>query len=307
VTKRLVLVAGAGNFVGMRVMSALAACGWAEPAALDALAPPAPEMLRGALGIVNAAAAKPRSILALARLAADAARSGGAQLRAVHLSSMTVYGAVEGPIDETAALRADLGDYAAAHIEAERIIAAHANAVILRPGCEYGAGCPQWSGRIARLLYARRLGDLGLAGDGCCNLLYIDDLVSAILASLRKPDLGGEIFNLAVRSPPTWNDYLIRYAIALRAVPVRRITARRLKAEAKLFAVPLKSLEILAARVSRTSLFSMPAITPSLLRLCRQRIVLDVGKAEARLGLAWTPPEQGLALAAQAYAEPRPR
>jgi nucleoside-diphosphate-sugar epimerase len=304
-TKRRILVAGAGNFIGARVMEALLACGWAEPIALGRAATAPPDQTGAPQGIVNAAAGGAQEIRALARLTADTARAAGSQTRVVHLSSMTVYGAAEGLIDETAPPRADLGAYAAAHIDAERTVAGHENTVILRPGCEYGPACPQWSGRIARLLHARRLGDLGAAGDGCCNLLYVDNLVAAILASLQHPDVGGEVFNLAMRSAPTWNDYLIAYGIALRAVPIRRITARRLMVEAKLLAPPLKAMEMLGSRLFGGLDAAVPAITPSLLQLCRQRIVLDVGKAEGRLGMTWTPLRQGLANAAQAYGRPR--
>lgn len=300
-----ILVIGSGNFVGARVMDALRRCGWADPIAMDAQAPPTAEALRAVQGIVNAAAGNAEVIGAQARLTADAARAAGSQARVVHLSSMTVYGTAEGLIDESAAPRADLGHYAAAHIDAERMVGAHANTVILRPGCEYGPGCPQWSGRIARLLLARRLGDLGLAGDGCCNLLYVDDLIAAILASLQRPGISGEIFNLAMRSPPTWNEYLIGYGIALGAVPIRRVTARRLRVEAKLLAVPLKALEILSSRLAAAHVLTMPPITPSLLQSCGQRIILDVSKSEALLGMAWMALAEGIAHAAQAYSQTR--
>jgi len=304
-TKRRILVTGAGDFLGARVMEALRTCGWAEPIALGGDAAPQPDAAGAIQGIVNAAVGGAQAIRAQARLTVDAALTAGLQTRVVHVSSMTVYGTAEGPVDESAAPRADLGAYAAAHIDAERTVAGHANTVILRPGCEYGPACPQWSGRIARLLLARRLGDLGAAGDGRCNLLYIDNLVAAILASLQHPDVGGEVFNLAMRSPPTWNDYLIGYGIALRAVPIRRITARRLLVEAKLLAPPLKAVQILRSRLSGGLDAGVPPITPSLLQLCRQRIVLDVSKAEARLGMAWTPLDQGLASAARAYGRTR--
>ncbi len=33
---------------------------------------------------------------------------------------------------------------------------------------------------------------------------------------------GGQAFNLAMSGPPTWNEYLVRFARALHAVPVAR-------------------------------------------------------------------------------------
>ena len=40
------------------------------------------------------------------------------------------------------------------------------DAAILRPALVYGRGSALWSERVARLLRAGRLGDLGAAGDG---------------------------------------------------------------------------------------------------------------------------------------------
>ncbi len=213
---------------------------------------------------------------------------------------MTVYGSGDLLADERIRPRTDLGAYAAAQAEAEAAIADHSNAVILRPGCEYGPGCPHWSTRIALLLEAHRLGDLGAAGDGICNLIFLDDLAAAVLSALRHPGIGGEIFNIAMRSPPTWNDYLIRFGIALGAVPIRRITARRLNLESRLLAPPLRVMEILAGRRSGRPRLAVPQITSSLLKLCRQRITLDVAKAEAMLGMKWTALDQGIACAAAA-------
>ena len=66
------------------------------------------------------------------------------------------------------------------------------DAVILRPTCVFGPGSTQWTTRIARLLKARRIGDLGSAGDGGCNLAFIDDVVAAVLAALdASSDVSG--------------------------------------------------------------------------------------------------------------------
>ena len=216
----------------------------------------------------------------------------------VHLSSMTVYGTRIGEVVETAALRSDLGAYGAAQVTAESLAAHYQRSVILRPGCEYGPDCPQWSERIARLLCSHRLGDLGAAGDGVCNLLFVDDLVGAILKSLSAPGIDGACFNLAMPSPPTWNEYFTRFARALGAVPVSRIGARRLKIEARLAAPPLKLLEMMQRRLGSAI---PPAITPSLLNLCGQNITLLSGKAEEALELAWTPLHEGLQRAAAAF------
>ena len=298
--KQRVLVLGTGHVVAARVLQALSASDWATPVPFSG--PPASlseAHLAGIHSVFNGTLGRPDAIYGQAQaLYGVLDRSGG--LRAVHLSSMTVYGSHSGEAAETAALRSDLGAYGAAQITAESLAARYSGSVILRPGCEYGPDCPQWSERIARLLCSHRLGDLGAAGDGVCNLLFVDDLVEAILKSLRAPGIDGACFNLAMRSPPTWNEYFIRFARALGAVPVSRIGARRLKIEARLAAPPLKLLEMMQRRLGLARAIS-PAITPSLLRLCGQNITLSSRRAEEALDLAWTPLHEGLRRAAASF------
>jgi nucleoside-diphosphate-sugar epimerase len=55
-------------------------------------------------------------------------------------------------------------------------------------------------------------GRLPLAREYCqgtCNLLYIDDLVAAILLALRKHEAVGEAFNVNGGERPTWYQYFV--------------------------------------------------------------------------------------------------
>jgi 2-alkyl-3-oxoalkanoate reductase len=298
--KRRVLVLGSEHFVAARVLQALSASDWATPVPFSG--PPASlseAHLAGIHSVFNGSLGGPGAILKPAQALYGALERIGGGPRVVHLSSMTVYGTRTGEVVETAPLRSDLGAYGAAQVTAESLAAHYERSVILRPGCEYGPDCPQWSERIARLLCSHRLGDLGAAGDGVCNLLFVDDLVGAILKSLSAPGIDGACFNLAMRSPPTWNEYFTRFARALGAVPVSRIGARRLRIEARL-APLLKLLEMMQRRLGGASA-TPPAITPSLLNLCGQNITLLSGKAEAALELVWTPLHEGLRRAAAAF------
>jgi nucleoside-diphosphate-sugar epimerase len=200
---------------------------------------------------------------------------------------MSVYGSSVGLVDESAPLRGDLGPYSAAKVAAEAAATTYPHAVIFRPGCVFGPGSEQWSIRIARLLLARRLGDLGAAGDGYCNLVHVDDVAQAILRAIENPPRDDRVFNLSTPEPPTWNEFLIKYAIALRAVPVRRISRRRMRVETKLLAPPLKVAEILL-RACKFDVRRMPSpIPPSLVRLMGQEIRLDTKRVEDKLGLHW--------------------
>jgi nucleoside-diphosphate-sugar epimerase len=294
--KQRILVLGVERFVAARVEAALAASEWATPVPYSAASGAiSPHHLDGIHAVFNGTMGSPHAILAAAQALQHALELTGGDIRVVHLSSMTVYGSHTGQVAESTALRPDAGAYGAAQIGAELLAGRHPRSTILRPGCEYGPGCPDWSERIARLLWAHRLGDLGMLGDGVCNLIFVDDLVAAIVDSLRLPGIEGQCFNLAMRSPPTWNDYLEQFARALGAVPVSRIAARRLKIETRLLAPPLKILAMAAPNLIP------PAITPSLLNLCGQNITLDSRKAELALGLAWTPLTEGLRQAAAAF------
>ena len=294
-----VVIVGADGFLGRRVQQELQAADWATPSVGDVrnrqqLA----AALAGSDAVVNAASGAPGRVRAAADALYSLAEDLPSRPRIVHLSSMTVYGSLEGDVDETAELRADLGEYSQAHLQAERRAARCANSVVLRPGCEYGPRCPDWSERIARLLAARRIGDLGAAGDGYCNLIYVDDLAGAILRALRAPGIEQQAFNLAMPAPPTWNEYFAAFAQALGAVPLVRISKRRLELETKLLAPPLRVAQI-AARAARLPGSLTPAVfSPSLARSCRQEIRLDSRKAQRLLGANFTALPVGLARAA---------
>ena len=293
-----VLVLGANGFLGKRLVAALAATDWAHPVAgvrqarggaveeivLDATDPAQVAAAAERVdAVVQCVAGAPDTIVASAQ-ALFAAPAGP---RIVHLSSMAVYGDAIGHIGEDAPLTGN-GGYAEAKVEAERLARDRGGVTILRPGCIYGGGSPQWSARIASLLRARRIGDLGEGGDGCSNIVHVDDVVAAILASLRRDDAA--TINLAMRQAPDWNGYFLAFARALRAVPIARIPGWRLKAEGAL-AFPL-------TLASRAHLPVPPAIPPSLLRLWRQDIRLDTARADALLGGRWTPLAAGVAEAA---------
>jgi nucleoside-diphosphate-sugar epimerase len=311
-----VLVLGGDEYIGGRVLEALANCGWALPITslvettkidlkkielrrFDATNPASlAQVMNGVDAVVNCHSGAPPTIAAAAAALFQVAGNSAAPPLIVHVSSMSVYGSSVGVLGEDAPLRDDLGAYAQAKIEAEKTAMGFARKVILRPGCEYGPGSLVWSGRIAKWLFKRRIGDLGAAGDGYCNLVHIDDLVSAVLLSLRQPAALGQTFNLAVTNPPTWNEYLMRYAKALGAVPVKRISGRSLSLETKVFAVPLKAFEIAAQKTGLTSI-TRPAIPPSFLALARQDIRLDSSRAKRVLGWDCMSLDLGIAQAAK--------
>ncbi len=122
----------------------------------------------------------------------------------VHISSMSVIdwaGSDQAVVTEETRLEPKpdaRGPYTRAKLEAERIVVAAAKAglpcVILRPGQIFGGGIPLINGAVARSAGGRWL----VLGDGRLELplVYIDDVVQAILAAIDKQLTHGEIIQI---------------------------------------------------------------------------------------------------------------
>lgn len=312
-----VLVLGGSGYIGKRLLEILASASIDEPTgasrALAVSAPPGvawikldacnvselTTALRGFDAVVNCVAGDARSIAQGTQALTEAARYAG-NPRIVHLSTMSVYGPVEGNIREDAPLNPELGWYGRAKCAAEHHVGDYVRqggqAVVLRPGCVFGPNSELWVGRIARWLRARRLGDLGSGGDGWSNLVHVDDVCQAVLAALRLPVEPAEVpaFNLAAPDSPRWNTYFVDLAIALQFTPVRRISQHQLKLDSVLVSPPLKLAQMVSKRF-RWPLSTLPDyMSPGLMGLWAQHIHLDSTQSSQRLGLVWTPYTAGL-------------
>ena len=306
-----VMVLGADGFIGRHLVRALAASDWASPIAAGRRPAPAggdgrigriqidatdqtalQSALQGIDAVVSCIAGSEHTIAAGAEALFAAAARQPTPPRVIYLSSMAVYGPATGSVTESAPLLGE-APYAKAKIAAEAAASVYQETVILRPGIVYGPGSRQWTDRIARWLQTRRLGDLGAAGDGCCNLVHVNDVVSAISRALMLKTDRRRVFNLAMDKPPTWNDYLVSFARALGATPVATIGSRRLAIESRLLAPPLKVAEILCSKLHIPLRLPEP-IPPSLLHLMSQDMRLDSTAAMQSLRIQWTRLEDGL-------------
>ncbi len=301
---RAVLVLGGGGFIGQAIMAALGegavaasrrpvrgvahrVCDATDRASLEAAC-------AGMSAVVNAAAGSAASMQRVTENLCAAA--AGRQI--VHLSSMAVYGAAEGVVHEDRALEAAGSAYAAGKIACEAALrgfaASGGRVSVLRPGIVYGPGDQQWAGRLCRLLRAGRLGDLGAAGDGFCNLVHVRDVAAAAVACLETP---GGVFNLGAREPPRWNAVFARLALAIGAVPLRRIGARRLALERRVLAAPLQVAKLVAGRAGLAPGRLPEPVPASLLALFARQIRLDPARVDG-LGFARSDDVAGLAEAA---------
>jgi nucleoside-diphosphate-sugar epimerase len=131
--------------------------------------------------------------------------------KVVHLSTVDVYGRARGEVDEARPFGVTGRVYGDSKIEAEQVVQGLAArglpVTILRPTLVHGP-----FGAIFTLAYAQRLQARPwlvpeAAAQGTCNLVYVDDLVGAIVAALETRTAPGEAFNINGPERPTWNQY----------------------------------------------------------------------------------------------------
>lgn len=314
--RQTVLVLGATGFVGARLVERLADSAMYRPIAASRQVSARPEWpgvetrrcdatnpetlaaaLQGVDLVVNCIGGSPRAAVIATENLCNIARHS-APRRIVHLSSMAVYGDATGIVTEATELVQSGTGNAWSNRACEKAIRNYVrdggDAVVLRPGRVHGPGSTQWTSRIARLLWNRRIGDLGSAGEGYSNLIYIDDLLTAIESAMDRPGLIGGVFNVAGTDPTTWNEFFLRFGRALGVAPLQRFSSRRMAFETRFVSPTLRALGF-AGRAIRLPTELMPEpITPSLVRVWRQDIQLDVTRARRLLDLPHTPLDRAL-------------
>jgi nucleoside-diphosphate-sugar epimerase len=313
--KQRIAVLGAAGYLGRRVTKALheeghdvvavvhrhappmavetAACDAADRAALQAV-------LRGADVVVNSVAAKPGTMVAIADNLAGLLRQDAVG-QIIQISSLAVYGQERGLLHEfIQPLPARRHAYAAAKRQCELALSetgwAAARSVILRPGCLYGPGAPVWVDGIARLIRSGRLGWLGPHGQGIARLLHVDDAARIVAHCIGKPCTGPH--NLLGPETITWNEYFVRLASLLGALPLRNMGGWALTMETWL-AGPL-------GRTITTGAQAHAHVTPAMRRLFRNEANIVSAKAPLLRSAEHRPLQDGLAEAAQTFLHAAP-
>lgn len=141
----------------------------------------------------------------------NAARQAGAQ-RVVHISTINVYGPLaDGDLDETTPRRYAGDVYSDSKLDAEKAaLDQHAQhglpVVVLQPTIVFGPFGPAWTMRIFNELSSGRV-ILVNGGNGLCNAVYVDDVVSAILLAAVRQEAVGEAFLISGPEPVTWREF----------------------------------------------------------------------------------------------------
>ena len=232
--------------------------------------------------------------------------------RLIALSSLAIYGAASGRVDESAKPEGALDAYARAKLASEARIRVWARtgerrAMLMRPGAVYGAGSRFWIDKLAQRIRLGAWGQFGAQGEGAAPLIHVDDLAAAIVTAARgfshaAPALPEEAPALAVNlvgpETPSWNDYFQTLANRLGAGSLPHWSAGEI-ARRQALAVPAKLARragfatnwiakvALAPTPGEIALFSRRAVYATDVGLAfgmSPQIGLDEGLARSKLG-----------------------
>lgn len=153
----------------------------------------------------------------------QAASQAGAR-KLIHLSSAVVHGNDPGvPVaDESLPFRPGNDWYSRAKVDAENAVWQHAAktglpVVVFRPALIHGPYSSTWTERVAR--EAQEGAILVDGGAGVANLVYVDNLVDAIVAAMESDAANGQAFLMADEERITWRDLFERYRDMLGNCP----------------------------------------------------------------------------------------
>lgn len=310
---RKVLVTGASGFLGSRTVAALAKRGWGVHALVrnssrtDHLELPGVTLFRGDVAVAESLHPAFAGIDSVIHAAADTRgdRDGGERStvrgtrnildlssrypvrKLVYISSCSVYGVADYPPGEVVTEESPLerfperrGAYSHAKFRAEQLVTGAMDGgslsiACLRPGTIYGPGgevyTPMLGLSIGRKVFA-------VIGNGAfvLPLVYVDNMVGAILAALDNPLCTNRIYNVVDPEHVTKKAYM-------------EGLVQKLHPGSRTVYIPysfLKALVFLQEKASR-AIGREPALSLYRLNSSQNPVLYDAAKI--RLELAWQP------------------
>lgn len=257
-----VLVTGANGFVGARLVDQLVACGadvravirsglrsnrWTSSPRRRAFRGDVtdPESLRQAIegcavvfhcawGGVSMEESRLVNVEGTRHVVEAAAHAG--VRRIVHVSSMAVHGGNLPPVlTESCPLIVEGDPYSVGKAEGERLAFERGKSLgvevtALRPTLVYGPRSPLW---LVSYLERVRREQIALIDDGrgLANLVFVDDLVDAMIAVAEHRDVVGEAFLISGAEPATWREYIDTLAALCRKPAPPSVSLRRARLE----------------------------------------------------------------------------
>ena len=264
-SKRTVLITGAGGFIGGRVAEVFHTSGWATvragvrrwssaarlgrlPIEIVPCDVTDAEQVRAAMegvdAVVHCAVGGPEVTVGGTRTVMETAQRLGVG-HVVHLSTIDVYGDASGTVTEATAVARTGSAYGDSKVDAEEVcrefIDAGVPITVLRPTLVYGPFSANWT-----MLYAERLTSESwflpeAFTGGRCNLVYVDDLVQAIARAVVTPEAAGAFLNVNGPDDVTWHQYFTALNDAMGLPPLTASSPAHSKARARLM-MPARKL-----------------------------------------------------------------
>jgi nucleoside-diphosphate-sugar epimerase len=169
------------------------------------------DALHGKSSVICAAGGPPTAQIATAQILREVLPASAVR-HLVYLSSIAVYAANQGGIDESSPTkRFTFSPYVRSKLLAET--SCHyldeygVSVSILRLGLVVGNGSPRWEKWVGDLIRAGKLGNLGKHGRHSAPLVHIDDVVDYLFYEIINPPSGIRIRNIVSANPISWNQY----------------------------------------------------------------------------------------------------
>ncbi|MDB4870288.1 MAG: oxidoreductase [Gemmatimonadales bacterium] len=252
------LVTGAGGFIGSRIVEVLHEMNpgsvragvrrWSSAARIGRLpveimqcdvtsAESVRSAMKGVSGVVHCARGDATTNVEGTRIVLDEAQRAGVK-RVVHLSTVAVYGTKEGSVSEVDPCAPGSAPYGRSKVQTEEICAEYGRRglaiTVLRPTIVYGPYSDLWTVEFAQRLSAGKWFLPERYTQGICNLVYVDDVVKAVLLSLQDERAIGQTFIVNGGERPTWSEYFHALNDALGLPPLRPASALRSQLKAGL-------------------------------------------------------------------------